>query len=95
MPATIQTDARISLTGVLRCVGISVAITELVYLIGWMALTLFLAAGVRLTGPLSGQLNLDVGMVWAAVFGTVVGLTTTLTFNLIGRRAVVRARTRP
>ncbi|MCF8505148.1 MAG: hypothetical protein K9G59_09565 [Caulobacter sp.] len=94
MPVPIQTEARISLIGVLRCVGICVAITELIYLLGWVVLTLPLAAVARRFAALSGLSDLGVGMLWAAVFGTVVGLMTTLTFNLIGWRAYARARSR-
>lgn len=94
MPVTTETETRITLIGVLRCVGICVAIGEMAYLFAWMLLTLSLAAEVRRTEALSGLFDLGVGMVWAALFGTVVGLTTTLTFNLIDRRPVVRARTR-
>ena len=95
MPVEPHTEPRIALIGVLRCIGICVAISELAYLFAWMVLTLPFAAGLRRSEAVSGLFDLCVGMTWAAAFGTVVGLTTTLSFNMIGWRAIVRARKRP
>jgi len=94
VPVAPPAETRIALIGVLRCIGICVAITELAYLFAWMVLTLPLAAGLRRNEALSGLFDLCVGMTWAAAFGAVVGLTTTLTFNMMCQRATVRARTK-
>ncbi len=89
MPPPTVATARIPLLGTLRCAVVGLALAELVYLLAWVGLVAAAAGGLPVSvsildsHPLDSVESLGAGMVWAALFGSVSGLVTAATHDLV------------
>lgn len=77
----------------LRCIGLGLAMAQLVYLVLWISLVLGAPKGdspiLDFLGsqPLDSLGSLFAGMLWAAVFGGVGGVSAVVCFSLTRRAA--------
>jgi uncharacterized membrane protein len=84
VPSPQPPTVRISLIGVLRNALMGMAITEIVFLVGWSSLSL---CGDRLWPtlqhlPLTALRSLGEGMIVAGAFGLLAGVISALAFNI-------------